>query len=73
MLTDLKYLMILDLCGPCGNGFWLLDAVEQIAKEYPGRYNEVVVKQDMVSGNHKNLLDVFKKHCGFYFSQIIGE
>ena len=54
----------IDLTGPDGNAFVLLDYAKNLSKQLDISYEKV--KSEMTSGDYENLLIVFDKYFGEY-------
>tara|TARA_R110000737_G_scaffold288524_1_gene295080 strand:- start:570 stop:794 length:225 start_codon:yes stop_codon:yes gene_type:complete len=52
----------IDLTGPQGNSFYLIDTAQTLCKQLG--YDSKPVIDDMMSGDYDNLLSVFDKHFG---------
>ena len=56
--------IIIDLTGPDGNAFVLIVKAMSFAKIFG--LNQESIKQEMMSGDYENLLQVFDKHFGHF-------
>ena len=56
--------IIIDLTGPDGNAFVLIGKAMNFAKIFG--LNQESIKQEMMSGDYENLLQVFDKHFGHF-------
>ena len=52
----------IDLTGPDGNAFVLLGIAKKLCRELG--YHFEPVRDDMISGDYENLIEVFDKHFG---------
>ena len=52
----------IDLTGPQGNSFYLLDTARNLAKQLGIPHQPI--EDEMMSGDYDNLLSVFDKHFG---------
>ena len=52
----------IDLTGPQGNSFYLIDTAQTLCKQLG--YDSKPVIDDMMAGDYDNLLSVFDKHFG---------
>jgi len=52
----------IDLTGPQGNSFYLIDVAQTLCKQLG--YDSKPVIDDMKAGDYDNLLSVFDKHFG---------
>lgn len=56
--------IVIDLSGPDGNAFALLAYAKQLSKQIG--VDHVQVREEMMSGDYENLIQVFDKYFGEY-------
>jgi hypothetical protein len=63
---------VIDLTGPDGNAFVLIGTATRICKQlgYEKQEQEKVVAE-MMSGDYKNLVEVFEKNFGDYITLLV--
>ena len=63
----------IDLSGPEGNAFWLIGFSKRLG-QYLGRSREEIndLANEMMKGDYKNLLQVFRREFGDYI-ELKGE
>lgn len=66
-------MIVIDLSGPEGNAFWLIGYGKKLGKEL-GRSREEInnLANEMIGGNYKQLLEIFKREFGEYV-ELKGE
>ncbi len=62
MYRDSQHGLTIDLSGPEGNAFYLIGQAKKLAKEL-GKDGKAIA-EEMISGDYKNVLSVFKREFG---------
>jgi len=62
--------VVIDLTGEQGNAFYLLGKALALSREIG--LNEREVMDEMKSGDYENLIKVFDKHFGMFYTLVRG-
>lgn len=62
--SEMSKRLEIDLTGPEGNAYYLLDYAKSFAKQLDLEWDPI--REDMTSGDYEHLLEVFEEHFGSF-------